>query len=292
MSEALDLTFASGNLGKRVANVKSASRVGVLVAFISLLSFGGVVWAQTPARLGEKRIEDIAKTPQRTQSGPCDLGLISIAGNKFEIFDTGPSLIPSLFARERSSTKADLDLDDLVLSRVRAAAPGVNVRMINYDKEELRRSAQNRSILRSFSSDIGDFARQVASGTSCHRYMLIHRTSSLVFYHEEHVVGIGVVHIRGPLAMEGAYLYALTYIRLYDGQSFKLIKEAAASLDDEPTTAAIYAKPFRGPLRQIDLASFPTRPEQAGTNQTFRAIIRSLLASSLDHTLPALLRSQ
>ena len=166
------------------------------------------------------------------------------------------------------------------------------VRMINYDKEELRRSAQNRSILRSFSSDIRDFARQVASGTSCHRYLLIHRASSLISSHQEDVTGIGVVHVRGPLAWVGAHLYALTEMRLYDGQGFELIKQATASLGDEPTTAAIFTKPFRGPLRQIDVAAFPTRSEQAGTNQTFRAIIRSLLAGSLDHTLPELLRSQ
>jgi hypothetical protein len=90
----------------------------------------------------------------------------------------------------------------------------------------------------------------------------------------------------------GPHLYALTEMRLYDGRSFELIKQATASLGDELTAAALYTKPFRGPLRQIDVAAFPTRPEQAGTNQTFRAIIRSLLASSLDHTLPALLHSQ
>jgi hypothetical protein len=192
----------------------------------------------------------------------------------------------------RPILKADWDLDDLVYSRVRAAAPGVNVRMINYDKEELRRSAQNRSIFRSFSADIRDFARQVASGTSCHRYLIVHRASSLIFHHQEDAVGVGVVHVRGPLAREGAYLYALTEMRLYDGQSFELIKQATASLGDEPTAAALDAKPFRGPLRQIDVAAFPASPGQAGTNQTFRAIIRSLLAGSLDHTLPELLRSQ
>jgi hypothetical protein len=292
VSDALHLRFVSGALGQRVANVKSASRAGVLVALVALSSFGGAVSAQTPARQGEKPIEGIAKKPERTQRGPCDLGLISIVGNKFDIFDTSPSLVASLFVGERSSTRADWDLDDLVLSRVRAAAPGVNVRMINYDKEELRRSAQNRSMFGSFSADIRDFGRQVASGTTCHRYLIVHRASSLISSHQANVTGIGVVNVRGPLAWVGAYLYALTEMRLYDGPSFELIKQATASLGDEPTTAVIFTKPFKGPLRQIDVAAFPTRPEQAGTNQTFRAIIRSLLASSLDHTLPTLLHSQ
>jgi hypothetical protein len=57
-----------------------------------------------------------------------------------------------------------------------------------------------------------------------------YRDSSLIFHHQEDVTGIGVVHVRGPLAREGAYLYALTEMRLYDGPSFELIKQVTASL--------------------------------------------------------------
>jgi hypothetical protein len=228
----------------------------------------------------------------RMPGGSCQLGLISIVGNKFWIDDLGPFQ----FQHERRWARADWDLDNLVFARVRAAAPHLNVRKIEYDKEELRRGAQDRSFLDrlfySFASDIRDFARKVAFTTPCDRYVVVHREMHPVDGRREWVVGIGVVRIRDLFVKERAYLYALTSIRTY-GRNFELLDEAAASTGDDGGPMDFkHPAPFPGPKREIEIATFPAAPEQAAGNRAFRATIRSLLASSLDRTLPKVLRSQ
>lgn len=226
----------------------------------------------------------------RTQRGACQLGLISIVGNKFWINDLGPTQ----FQRERRSTRAEWDLDNLVFARVRAAAPGLNVRMIEYDKEELRRGGQDRSFLDrlfySVASDVKDFARKVASTIPCKRYVVVYRQLYPVDGRRESVIGIGVVRIRNLFVKEQAFLYALTYIRTYDGASFELLDQAAASTGDDGSPMDFkHPAPFPGPKREIEIASFPAAPEQAAGDPAFRTTIRSLLASSLDRTLPKVL---
>jgi hypothetical protein len=82
------------------------------------------------------------------------------------------------------------------------------------------------------------------------------------------------------------YLFALTHVRIFDGGDFSLIKQGAASADDEsPLSTLMMAGPVRGPNRNVD--EFPAAPAEAANNPTCRD--GALLTASLDKTLPALL---
>ena len=243
------------------------------------------------AERGIRKTEADAALRGRPQRGACQLGLISIVGNKFWIRDLGPMQ----FQHELRWARADWDLDNLVFASVRAAAPGIAVRKIDYDKKELLRGAQNRGffdrLFYSLASDVRDFARTVASGTPCDRYIVVHRHYYPIDGRRESAAGIGVVRIHQPFASDRAYLYAVTYIRTYDGASFELLEEAAAATDhDGGPLDFSRPEPFRGPKREIDVASFPTSTEQAASSPMFRATIRSLLTASLDQTPPKVLR--
>jgi hypothetical protein len=272
----------------------------VVVAF-ALSWFGTAALAQrqqaSPAlstrqpAAGRDVREAAAEASQRTRThgGSCQLGVVSIVGNKFEFVDTGLGQ----FDHQESWARIDWDLDDLVFSRVKAAASGINVRRIDFDKEELHRASQISSLFQSFDSRLRDWASKVASGTPCDRYVVVHRELYPIDGRREEALGVGAVHIRGYNLNESAYLHALTTIRLYDGTGFQLIEKAAATTGDDGGPMDFkHPAPFRGPKRQIDIASFPTTPQQAAINPAFRATIRSLLASSLDQTLPKILRPQ
>jgi hypothetical protein len=268
-----------------------------LVVALLLWSSGAPVFAQTeqpapskPAERIQSRAPADQKRPAARSQQACQLGLISIVGNKFEMTDIGP--LDLAFMVKYSHDRADWGLDNVVFARVRAAAPGLNVQNIAYDKEELRRAAQEHRLLRSSANEIRDFARKTAANTHCDRYIVVHRGTGQIDGQPAVAVGFGAIRLKSMLGKQTAYLHVLTSIRIYDGASFELIKAAPASMGDDPGPFEVPKnyKPVRGPARQIDVASLPATPQQAARNPAYRAIIESLLATSLDKTLPGLLR--
>jgi hypothetical protein len=108
------------------------------VILMSCLTAAG--WAQssptdvaaksTPARSAAK---GAAKT-KPAEGGSCQIGVIPIAGNLFLVEKFGPIGLADTYERVSVDGWA---LDELVVSRVRAAAPGMSVRRIPFTKEEL-----------------------------------------------------------------------------------------------------------------------------------------------------------
>lgn len=224
------------------------------------------------------RIE--AKPAGSTETGHCDIGVIPIAGNLFWIERLGPTTFNNTHLRAAAD---GWGLDDLVVSRVRAAARGAAVHRINFSREELARARNSVSLFRNSNSNLRDFARQVAAGTNCDRYVVVHRSSG-----GKPVFGIGVVKFVS-LTDSRTFLFVLMHIRVYDGQSFELIKEAPARNSDESLLARAYLNPVGGPYRALVERSFPASREEAVANPVLREGVRALLTESLDKTLPAML---
>jgi len=111
--------------------------------------------------------------------------------------------------------------------------------------------------------------------------------SSRIMKTSEFVHGMGIVNVGAPITRHN-FLFAITYIRIYDGRSFEIIKQGATSAGDGPLMSQFM--PFQGPKQELDEASFPATPTEAATNATFRRRVRALLKASLDNTLPAMLR--
>lgn len=213
------------------------------------------------------------------ESGRCDIGVIPIAGNLFWIEKLGP------FRFNDTHVHAPADgwgLDDLVVARVRAAAHGAMVQRIAFSREDLARARRPLSVFGKIDS-VTDFARQVAAGTKCARYVVVHRTDG-----GKQVSGIGAVKFVS-LTDSRAFLFVLMHIRVYDGRTFELIMEASAQTNDESLLERAYVNPVGGPYKALDERSFPASREEVSANQVLREGVRSLLAESLDKTLPGLL---
>lgn len=176
-----------------------------------------------------------------------------------------------------------------MFSRVQAAARGLAVRNIAYDKDELHRPRKKSEVFSSLASDIKDFARTVSTGTSCDRYVVIYREAYPIASARYSPTGFGVTRVQGLGAKDRAYLHALTAIRIYDGKSFELLGEARAPAPRIDLKGDWQAYQ---PVQEIDATEYPTAPQQGARSVAFRDTIRSLLARSLDWTLPALLRSE
>lgn len=217
--------------------------------------------------------------PSRLQY--CQIGVIPIAGNLFGIQKIGPIKLANTYARAGADSWG---LDDLVVSRVRAVAPGTAVRRIAFSREQLAHAGKSDSLFRNLNSELRDFARHVAAGTNCDRYVVVHRDGR-----GKEPFGIGIVKYVS-LFDSHTYLYVLMHVRVYDGQTFELIKEGPAVIEDESLLHRAYVNPVGGPYRALDEGSFPASRAEAVANPTLREGVRALLTASLDKTLPAMLR--
>jgi len=220
-----------------------------------------------------------------TGSGHCQLGIIPIAGNQFAVQRVGFGM----FGNETARIRVDgWGFDQLVAARVRAAAPGHAAQRIAYASAQLARLKQEGSPLAD--ADPEEFVRDVSAGADCERYVVVQLHSSRIIDSSEFVNGIGIVNVANPIKRHN-FLFALTYIRIYDGRSFELIKQGATSAGDEPLMSQVLRlTPFQGPKLELDEASFPATPTEAAANPIFRQRARALLKASLDHTLPEMLR--
>jgi hypothetical protein len=248
----------------------------VVIVFLACLAVPGWGQSASPATIatGTPKTKAVVK-PATAESGPCQIGVIPIAGNLFLIERFG------LFKFNDSYQRVGVDgwaLDDLVVSRVRAAVPGSSVRRIPFTREELMQFP--RSLFSS--SDVTAFAQRVAARINCERYVVVHRHGG-----GKREYGIGISSY-GP--DKPAYLFAMMYIRVYDGRTFELIKEGRASITDESLIARAYLNPVGGPYRAMDSAAFPDGPAHVAGNPVLRDGVRALLTESLDKTLPALLQ--
>jgi len=216
------------------------------------------------------------------ETGPCQIGVIPIVGVVFMVEKFGPVTLLDRYARV---SVAAWTLDELVVSRVRAAAPGNSVRRIPFTKEDLKSGGRDQPRLFAsyrIASDIENVVRLLATRVRCERYVVVHRHGG---NQREFGIGISQYPLNGP-----TQLFAMTYIRVYDGATFALIKEAAALMTEDTFTERVMHNPLGGPSMQVDRAMFPERPADAVNNAALRDGVRTMLTKSLDKTLPALLQ--
>jgi hypothetical protein len=266
--------------------VRLCAIAGVLSCLTALTSAQPTpVRATTPAepaaRTPAPRARTEAKPAGAAETGHCQIGVIPIAGNLFLVEKFGPFTFTDTYARVAVDGWA---LDELVVSRVRAAAPGMSVRRIPFTKEELELARRRKpiSFFHSSAAALKEFAQHLAPRISCERYVVVHRHGR-----NQREFGIGIS--KHYLAKQ-ASLFAMMYIRVYDGQTFELIKQAPALTTEDTYIERVLHNPLGGPSRELDPAMFPDKPADAAANLVLRDGVRAMLTASLDKTLPPMLR--
>lgn len=271
-------------------------RAAVVACVLSCLAIPA--WTQTQPAPGTPATKPAVKKPSpkaktaakktAPESGPCQLGVIPLIGDEFVVQKVGMTL----FGNERTEVPVNgWGLDDLVVARVRAAAPGLAVRKISVAKDAFTPPAQStgsffRDRKAELKAQLSAAVRQAVAGSNCERYVLVQKTDSPFSSTNQWVRGIGIVNWAN-LSFR-TYLFALTHIRVFDGGDFSLIKQGDASADDEsPLSTLMMAGPVRGPNRKVE--EFPANPADAANNPAYRDGVRALLTASLDKSLPALL---
>jgi hypothetical protein len=279
--------------------------VRLLAAAIVLSCFSTSAWAQaqpTPPAAGTQPVTPTVKPairkpaarsesagkPATAKSGPCGLGVIVSVGDEFMVAKIG------LTRFHNSETVVPIEswgLNDLVFARVRAAAPpGMTVLRIPYSKSAFPPREAPKTLFRDERAELVDLMRQVTNGTNCQRYVLVSKSISRFNDLAWTVRGIGVVE-HDVLLRRRTYFFALSYIRVFDGRDFSIIRHGSALTHLDPLVKRmLLGTLILGPYSELAEASFPSNPEEAAKNLALREYARALLTASLDKTLPFMLR--
>src|ERR1700716_2187497 len=91
----------------------------------------------TAAKKPTPKARTRAKPPASADAGPCQIGVIPVNANRFAVQKVGLTILGNEYAQVPVD---GWGLDDLMVTRVRAAAAVSAVRKIAYTKEDLQRA--------------------------------------------------------------------------------------------------------------------------------------------------------
>jgi len=243
-----------------------------VTALLLLLSSAASALAQPgPTKQSDPKTAAAKRAPQ--QDGNC-VGVVSNLGEKLTV----RRIVYGLIGTELNEVPADSwHIADLAVAKISAAlGKWTAVRRIPYHREAF---VSRRTLFRDAEAEIREGVRTLAAGTRCARYLFVTRT----YYHDLRIGGIGILRtgIGEPFTKVNAY--ALFSLRLYDGETFTLLKRASA-----PSEESILWQPIRGPHRRVDESFWPESPRNAAQDARLREAIRELVSQGMDATLPEL----
>ncbi|WP_334533276.1 hypothetical protein [Bradyrhizobium sp. AZCC 2230] len=282
----------------------------VVVATV-LWCFSTTAWAQTPSApsgTGTETAGSVSKqanskkTTRREATGrpasaggsPCDFGVVVTTGDEFTVLTTGLTVFQN---KKMVVPIPGWRLNDLIFARTRAAIPaGVSVLRISYNpakfppRDESKDTLKDR-LFRDLNAELAQYMREVVKGTNCRHYIQILNSISPIGSSNYTVRGFGILNQDVVLGRR-IFLYALAFIRIFDGRDFSVVRQSSALINVRHSLAVqrLLGTLISGPYRELPAESF--RPEDAADNPALRDGVRAMLTESLDKTLPLLLGLQ
>jgi hypothetical protein len=254
-----------------------------VIALLLLLSAAAAALAQ-PAPVKPNQTRQAAKPAaagQSPQSGRCDVGVISHLGEKFNVRQIGFTV----FGNESNEVSIESwRIDDLVVAKISGAlGKRATVRRVAYRKEAFA-SLESSKLFRDIDAEVGEGVRTLTAGTHCARYVVVTDGTSRYGTTNQVLGGLGIVAGKKPYFTGDLYnLHTLITLRVYDGETFALMKRKFATTGESTFMAMI-----GGPHREVDQSFWPVPPDAAAQNAKLRDAVQGLIGQSLDATLPEL----
>jgi len=228
-----------------------------------------------------------AAKPAPAPSGPCGIGVVTAFHDRFNVQNVGFTV----FGNARKEVLVpSWGIDDVIVARVRAAAPPrVVVRRIGYAREVFERQFDTTQLTYGSDSDLAAAVKAVAASGGCARYVAVVPYSGRFGGTNQLFTGVGAVH--AGFGNGRTYVHALTRIRLYDGRDFSVLKRADGGSSSKDSSFSIFVKPdapLGAPSRELKDFAWPDDKLET-VAPAARAAALAVLAESLDKTLPELL---
>jgi hypothetical protein len=227
-----------------------------------------------------------AKPPVPAETGPCGIGVIPVVGDLFVVQKVGLMV----FGNEEAEVPVNgWGFDELVVARVRAAAPGIGVRRIAYTADAFDAYEKPEfKLFRNRNDDLAAVVRQIAANVSCERYVVVTKYTGKLEGTNQTLHGIGILN-HGTSLLSHTSLFANIQVRVFDGRSFAMRK---IPFNLGSILAGTLAAMTPDPLTKLDNESFPEPAAAVANNAMLRDRARALLAARLDKVLLAYLKEQ
>jgi hypothetical protein len=272
------------------------SMVRIAVSLIALLSLLTSAAAQTPpapsasakpaAKKQAPKAAVGARAPAPTETGPCQIGVISAIGDQFSVQHVGLTM----FGNEYMEAPIEAwGIDDLFVARVRAAAPGTAVRKIAYASGAFKPYYHPEAkLFRNDRDDLTALVRQIAGTANCERYVVATKARVSVDGTNQSIEGLGVYKNWASPSGRGVVV-AYFRINVFDGRTFDIHRAPTRSFGD------VLASSFSNKSDNMQILNnleFPKTSEQVTNSALLRDSTRSLLTAQLDKYLPAYIKGE
>jgi hypothetical protein len=275
--------------------------VRMFVAACALSCLTASAWAQTqpatPAATTVKpavkkptpKARTSAKPPGAADSGPCQVGVISVIGDEFVVQRVGLTM----FGNEYTEVPIEnWGIDDLVVARVRAALPNAVVKRITYPKGVFAPYDHPApALFRNAQDDLTAIVRPITANAGCERYVVVTKLTGKIDGTNQTHRGIGVLNRGiGTGALSHTSLFTDFDVSLFDGQTFaahKMTFNVEGSLK-----MALLGEWGRDPISRLENDAFPEPATAAASSAMLRDHTRALLTAVLDKKLAASLKEE
>jgi hypothetical protein len=230
-----------------------------------------------------------AKSAGAADSGPCQVGVISVIGDEFVVQRVGLTM----FGNEYTEVPIESwSIDDLVVARVRAALPNAVVKRIAYPKGAFTPYDHPApALFRNAQDDLTAIVRPITANAGCGRYVVVTKLTGKIDGTNQTHRGIGVLNRGiGTGALSHTSLFTDFDVSLFDGQTFAAHKMTFNV--DGSLKMALLGEWGRDPISRLENDAFPEPATAAAASAMLRDHTRALLTAVLDKKLAASLKEE
>jgi hypothetical protein len=252
-----------------------AMRRVVPLLFSTLIACGTAA-AQQPVK---PKAPATAPATKPADNGKC-IGVLSAIGDSINLQKIGITV----FGNELEKVPVDSwQIDNLVVGKISAyLSKSWSVRPISYPKGAFATLEQDHGLFHNRDAELTEIIRRVTSSTKCDHYVVVLKGSSGYGTSNQSLYGLGVLEVGAPIMITDM-LFALYVIKVYDGQTFAVLGQQRATLDENHFSS------IHGPFRQL-YTNFTFPQPGTAPGPAVRDGLRSLVEKSLDATMPQILR--
>ena len=261
--------------------------VAPAIALLTILAVGSIAVAQQPPQSKTRAaVSPPPAKPNAADNSRC-IGPVSAIGDTFSLQKIGITV----FGNELNTVPIDSwQIDNMVITKISAfLSKAWTVKRISYPKGAFS-SLDERPypLFYNYDDDLKGIVRRVTSSTKCDHYVVVVKGFSGYGGTNQSVYGLGIVQ-SGASFLTFDLIYALYWIRIYDGQTYEVIgKRGAITEQSNPLLRLVTAHPIGGPYLKVDRSWWPE--SDAAKSTMLKDGIRSLVEKSLDVTMPLILR--
>jgi hypothetical protein len=216
------------------------------IALLTILAVGSIAVAQqSPQPKTRAAVSPPPAKPNAADSGRC-IGVVSAIGDTFSLQKIGITV----FGNELNTVPIDSwQIDNMVITKISAfLSKAWTVKRISYPKGAFSSlDERQHPLFYNYDDDLKGIVRRVTSSTKCDHYVVVVKSSSRYGETNQSVYGLGIVE-SGASFLTFDLIYALYWIRIYDGQTYEVIgKRGAITEQSNPLLSLVTTKSIGGP---------------------------------------------